>query len=44
LLERIKFLFARPEELVRMTAAARSFARTLAAKVIAEYLVTFLTL
>ena len=43
LLERIKYIFARPEELIRMTAAAKSFSRPLAAKVIAEYLVTFLT-
>lgn len=42
-LEKLKFIFAHPEELEKMAKAAREFSKPLAAKIIAEYIVAFLT-
>lgn len=42
-LEKLKYLFAHPEELEKMSSAARNFARPLAAQVIGNYLVDYLT-
>ena len=42
ILERIKYLFAHPEEYKRMSEAAFAFARPKAAKIIAEYIFAFL--
>jgi len=43
LLERIRFLFSHPGELEKMRIAAKNFAKPQAAKIIATYLVEFLT-
>jgi len=42
-LERLKYLFSHPEELEKMSLAARQFSKPQAAKIIASYLVAFLT-
>jgi len=42
-LEKLKYLFSHPEELKKMSLAAKEFAKPLAAKVIAGYLVDYLT-
>jgi UDP-N-acetylglucosamine--N-acetylmuramyl-(pentapeptide) pyrophosphoryl-undecaprenol N-acetylglucosamine transferase len=42
-LEKLKYFFANPEELKKMQKGAKKFARPGAAKIIAEYLVSYLT-
>ena len=42
-LEKLKYFFSRPEELEKMQKGAKEFAKPLAAKIIAEYLVNYLT-
>lgn len=42
-LEKLKYLFSHPKELKKMTKAAKEFAKPEAAKVIAQYLVDYLT-
>lgn len=42
-LEKLKYLFSHPEELEKMEKAAEEFSKPLAAKIIAQYLVSFLT-
>ena len=41
-LEKLKYLFSRPEELEKMKKAAKEFSKPMAAKIIAGYLVEFL--
>ena len=41
-LERIKYLLSQPEELKKMSKAAKSFSRPQSAKIIAEYLIAYL--
>lgn len=41
-LDRIKYLFSRPEELAEMAQKAKNFSRPRAAKIIAEYILTYL--
>lgn len=43
LLEKIRYLFSHPEEFKRLAQKAREFARPKAGKIIAEYLIAFLT-
>jgi len=40
---KIRYLFSRPEEFKRLAQKAREFARPKAGKIIAEYLIAFLT-
>jgi len=42
-LEKLKYLFSRPEELEKMSQAARDFSKPLAAKIIAEYICSYLS-
>jgi len=42
-LEKLKHLFSNPEEMEKMQKAAKGFAKPLAAKIIAEYIVSYLT-
>jgi len=42
-LEKLKYFFAHPEELEKMQKSAKEFAKPLAAKITAEYLVSYLT-
>ena len=42
-LERLKYLFSHPEELEKMSLAAKEFSKPLAAKIIAAYMVDYLT-
>ena len=42
-LEKVRYLLSSPNELKKMSDAAKKFARPQAAKIIAEYLITFLT-
>jgi UDP-N-acetylglucosamine--N-acetylmuramyl-(pentapeptide) pyrophosphoryl-undecaprenol N-acetylglucosamine transferase len=42
-LEKLKFLFSHPEELERMSKAAKNFSKPLAGKIIAHYIFEFLT-
>ncbi len=42
-LEKLKYFFAHPEELEKMQKGAKEFAKPLAAKITAEYLVSYLT-
>ncbi|GAH69795.1 unnamed protein product [marine sediment metagenome] len=42
-LEKLKYFFAHPEELEKMQKSAKEFAKPLAAKIIAEHLVSYLT-
>jgi UDP-N-acetylglucosamine--N-acetylmuramyl-(pentapeptide) pyrophosphoryl-undecaprenol N-acetylglucosamine transferase len=42
-LERLKFLFSHPEELEKMSRAAKDFSRPFAAKIMAHYIFEFLT-
>lgn len=42
-LERIKYLFSQPEKLEKMAKAAKKFSRPQSAKIIAEYLIAYLT-
>ncbi|MDP2909873.1 MAG: glycosyltransferase, partial [bacterium] len=42
ILERIKYLFDRPDKMKEMAQRAKEFSRPSAAKIIAEYLVTYL--
>lgn len=42
-LERLKFIFSHPEELEKMASGAKEFARPMAGRIIAEYLIAFLT-
>lgn len=42
-LERIKYLFSQPQKLKEMAESAKSFSRPQAAKIIAEYIITYLT-
>ena len=42
-LEKLKHLFSNPEEMEKMQKAAKGFAEPLAAKIIAEYIVSYLT-
>lgn len=41
--EKLKNLFSRPQELEKMSAAAKEFSRPMAAKIIASYIATYLT-
>lgn len=43
LLERLKYLFSRPEKLKEMAEKAKEFSKPEAARVIAEYVITYLT-
>lgn len=43
LLERLKYLFSRPEKLKEMAEKAKEFSKPEAARIIAEYIVTYLT-
>ena len=42
-LEKLKYLFSHPEELEKMSLAAKEFSKPMAAKIIAEYIVSYLT-
>lgn len=42
-LKKLKYLFSRPEELEKMQKAAEEFSKPLAAKIIAKYIVNYLT-
>jgi len=41
-LEKLKYLFSRPEELEKMAKSAKEFAKPQAAKIIAEYILDYL--
>jgi len=41
--EKLKNLFSRPQELEKMSAAAKEFSKPMAAKTIANYIATYLT-
>lgn len=41
-LEKLKYLFSHPKELEKMARAAREFSKPMAAKIIAEYLISYL--